>query len=102
VTEPHWSDVSEAIKEQLSEVTSDDADFDDDYHLWIPNVSRPGQPKRDADDRCGGEVPVDGLDIGAEQRWLVEAFNAELGILRSMYGGEDKVETRWGLIKSCS
>jgi hypothetical protein len=102
VTEPHWSDVSEAIDEALQEVTTDDADFGDDYHLWIPNVTRPGQPERDADDRCGVEIAVDGLDIGAERRWLVGAFNAELGILRSMYGGTDHVEIRWGLIKSCS
>jgi hypothetical protein len=100
-TEPHWSEVSEAVKEQLDEVTSDDADFDDDFHLWIPNVTRPGQPVRDADSRCGVEVPVDGLDIGAERRWLLDAFGPEVGKLMAAYGMHN-VETRWGLLKYCS
>jgi hypothetical protein len=101
VTRPHGVAVSEAIKEQLSEITSNYTDFGKDYHLWIPNVARPGQPERDADDKCGVEVPVDGLDIGGEQRWLLEAFGPEVGKLMTAYGMHN-VETRWGLLKYCS
>jgi hypothetical protein len=101
VTKPHWSEVSEAVKEQLDEVTCNDADFGKEWHLWIPNVTRPGQPVRDADDKCGVEVPVDSLDIGAEQRWLLDAFGPEVGKLMAVYGMHH-VETRWGLIKYCS
>lgn len=103
-TLPDRWDVREAIDEALSEVTSDDADFpeDFDYHLWIPNDPRPGGPKRtSADDSCGVEVMLDDVDIEAEKAWFATAY-LEHTTLVEFYGGGANVEVRWGLLKWCS
>lgn len=103
-TLPDRWDVREAIDEALSEVTGDDADFpeDFDYHLWVPNVSRPGGPKRaSADDSCGVEIMLDDVDIEAEKAWFADAY-LEHATLVEFYGGGANVETRWGLLKWCS
>lgn len=88
-------EVSDAINEALTEVG-----YDGEFHLWIPNVERPGKAERpsELDDGEGAEVDILTIDYRGEMDWLDTAFAVERRTLIEAYG-ESKVSTRWSLIR---
>ena len=83
-------DDAEITKEALS-----NANMGDDERTWlIPNVHRPGEPRKGRREDREEHVDLRDVDPKAEMAWFEKAFAKELDALRPHY---KSVEVKWGL-----
>lgn len=83
-------DDAEITKEALT-----NANMGDDKRTWlIPNVYRPGAPRKGLREDAETHLDLRDLDIPAEIAWFEKAFAKELAALRPHYAA---VEVKWGL-----